>query len=142
VAEGQPFATPDDYELITASTLSATQRAQVGALLLEISDLMRDNSEDLDGRLAAGTARASVAVGVAVRAVQRYLANPTQASQVTTGPFSRAYAVANARGLGLTDDDLAKLAPVAQPGARGVGSIRLGLTVGTARPPYGPGCRR
>lgn len=130
-----PLATYQEYELRTARTLSAAERVQVTALLGDASALIRSASADLDARIAAGTLDAGLVTGIAVRVVQRFLSNPTGASQVTSGPFSRAYAASNTRGLFLTDEDLAALTPPVVNGARGVGTIRVGLPVGVAREP-------
>lgn len=126
------FANTEDYAARTGQTLTDAQITQVALLLEEASALMRGSSTDLDARMAAGQPAATLVTGICVRIVMRYLANPTQASQLTTGPFSRAYAAVNARGLYLTADDLADLAPPVQAGvARGVGTVRVGLPVGT-----------
>lgn len=125
-----PFADSDDYATRTGQVLSDGQIAQVTALLEESSELIREHAAGLDARMAAGSPAVTLVTGVCVRVVQRYLANPTQASQLVKGPFSVAYAAANARGLYLTEDDLSGLLPAGKAAA-GVGTIRVGLPVGT-----------
>lgn len=129
-----PYADNEDYAARTGQTLSAAQEAQIDLLLAEVSEMIRARAVDVDARLEADppTLALTVVQGVAIRAVQRYLANPTQAAQLVKGPFSAAYAAVNARGLWLTDDDLAELAPVPLAGITpGIGTIRLGRPMGT-----------
>lgn len=129
-----PFADSDDYATRTGQVLSDAQIAQVTALLEESSELIREHAAGLDARMAAGSPPATLVTGVCVRVVQRYLANPTQASQLVKGPFSVAYAAANARGLYLTEDDLVGLIPPLATGkVRGVGTFRVGLPVSPSR---------
>lgn len=127
------YARAAEFAERTGQVLSAAEQMQIEALLGEASALMRAHSADLDERLAATTTEETLVTGICIRVVARYLANPHQAAQVGTGPFTRAWAVANARGMWLTDDELADLAPPAPAGAaRGVGTVRVGLAVGTA----------
>jgi hypothetical protein len=129
-----PFADPGHYAVRTGQTLDSTQMAQVGVLLDEASALLRERVSDLDARLAAGTLAAAIPKGIVCDMVFRYIANPTRASSVGTGPFVSTYASVNARGLYVTDDELAALAPASAAGAgAGVGSIRLGLPVSPRR---------
>lgn len=131
-----PFANSQEYAARTNQPLSEQQQLQVSALLGDASALMRKHAPGLDARVTAGAVERALVVGTCVRVVERYLANPSLAAQVTVGPFSRAWAAANARGLFLTADELADLGPTLSAGrAAGVGTIRLGLAVGPARGP-------
>jgi hypothetical protein len=128
------FASSEDYELRTGQTLDAQGKAQVSALLGEASELIREHSPGIDDRVTAGSPAPTLVAGITVRMVSRYLANPDQASNLATGPFSRGWAAVNARGLWVTEDEKAVLNPVtASTTARGVGNIRVGTVVGTAR---------
>lgn len=126
-----PYATHEDYTQLTLEPLEATEEQdQVDALLAQASALMRIKVPGLDGRILAGTFDVVLAVGICVQVVQRYLDNPTRAAQSGTGPFTKSWASANARGLWLTDDELDTLAPPPPVGrVRGVGTIRLNTPV-------------
>lgn len=129
------YASAAEYaERTGAVALSEAQHVQVTALLAEASALMRAAAVDLDDRLAAGTLERIVVAGVCVRVVHRYLANPTGASQLTSGPFSSSWSAESARGLWLTTDDVAALVPAAPVGTvSGVGTIRVALPVRPGR---------
>ena len=131
-----PFATSEDYELRTGQTLDPDRKPQVTALLGDASELIREHSPGIDDRMAATppSPSQSLVAGICVRMVVRYLANPELAAAASSGPFAKSWASNNARGLWLTDDELAVLnPPAATTTARGVGNIRVGTVVGTAR---------
>lgn len=130
-----PFATPDDYTARTGQTLDSSERVQVTTLLEEASELIREHSPGIDARITAENLAPTLATGICVRVVQRYMANPTQAAARTTGPFTVSWSGANTRGLWITEDELATLngPATASTTARGVGSVRLATVVGTAR---------
>lgn len=120
------LATADDYQTRTGETLDVPGIAQVTVLLAEASALMRQEAPGLDAL------DATLVTGICCRVVERYLGNPTQATQLGTGPFIEGYSSANATGLALTDREKAQLHPIPVSTGKvpvGIGSIRVGVTV-------------
>lgn len=95
------FATVEDYEARARVTLTGAARAQVQALLDDVSELMRSHLPP-GFAPAAGAARA-VAVGV----VRRVMANPGGYRQRSTGSYSET--LGEDGGMALTDAEIAML---------------------------------
>lgn len=125
------LATADDYQTRTGETLDVTGIAQVTLLLQEASALIRREAPGIDAAILANTMDPVLVTGICCRVVQRYLANPTQATQLGTGPFIEGYAAATATGLALTAAEKGQLTPTPLVAGvpAGIGTIRVGTVV-------------
>lgn len=106
-----PLATLGEYTELYGG-LSAARAATAKNLIKRASQLIRDNTANIDARILDGIVPEGNVTMAVLNMVVRVMRNPGGLRSETTGPFSRSYDMDAASGmLELTENDLLLLAP-------------------------------